>query len=47
MLDQEQIYKEILAEFIARMIRKYGKEVLAEIEAKRKEEHEDDSCVTE
>lgn len=47
MLDQEQISKEILAEFIARMIRKYGKEVLEEIEAKRKEENGDDSSVTE
>lgn len=47
MLDQEQINKEILAEFIARMIRKYGKEVLEEIEAKRKEENGGDSSVTE
>lgn len=49
MLDQEQINKEIMANFIARMIRKYGKEVLAEIEAERKakEENKDSSLLAE
>ena len=49
MLDQEQINKEIMANFIARMIRKYGKEVLEEIEAERKakEVREDSPLLTE